>query len=395
MNKENYQPVAFVDTADLTRVEWLEYRKHGLGASDIPVLMEANDFKSVISLFEEKVSRIPIDELNVMVAERKRREQEKKEKPVYAWTLPDNPWTYITEGKFGDPIIDPNSDFSLAIEVGHALEPVIGKYISCRLGLPVFKDTVMYRHPLYPFLLVDLDFVMLCPDHNTGALNRLVIVECKTATYWKRDTWENGVPYGYELQCRAAMSVFNCDECVIVGLLDNNEESVYIHHIFRDYHIESEIILAAKNFWENHVEKEVLPFPSVTKKSVRREIAEFAFRQDKIDPLAPYEEGLPELASEFERLRKMVDDRKRDLKSVQKELDKVELQLSRYALNHAELVCENVRLRWKASSSRSVDYDGLKDYDPLLYARFVHEKVNMGFEAKLIGDNDNENKEAA
>lgn len=39
----------FVDTAGLTREEWLEYRKHGFGASDIAVVMERSEYKSVLA----------------------------------------------------------------------------------------------------------------------------------------------------------------------------------------------------------------------------------------------------------------------------------------------------------------------------------------------------------
>lgn len=44
--------VSLVDTALLTREEWLEYRKHGIGASDIPVIMELSNYRTVLSLFQ-------------------------------------------------------------------------------------------------------------------------------------------------------------------------------------------------------------------------------------------------------------------------------------------------------------------------------------------------------
>ena len=56
MPSEKYRPVPVVDTAGLTRNEWLEYRKHGFGASDMPVVMEQSEYKSVLALFQEKVS---------------------------------------------------------------------------------------------------------------------------------------------------------------------------------------------------------------------------------------------------------------------------------------------------------------------------------------------------
>ena len=148
MPKQSYQPVPFVDAAHLTREEWLEYRKHAVCASDLPVIMELSGYKSVLRLFQEKVSRRPKEELDSMVAERLKRE---------AAVGPPPPPMF--DGR--ELIIDPNADFNLPAECGHALEPVIGKYFAIKLGVPVYKDTVMYAHPDYPFLMVDNDFIAI------------------------------------------------------------------------------------------------------------------------------------------------------------------------------------------------------------------------------------------
>lgn len=158
MSAEN-RPVPFVDTAGLSRSEWLEYRKHGIGASDLPVLMEVSEYKSVLALYQEKCSRKPLEELHKGVQQR----IETEKNCIEVKTL-------LSEGHYGNPIIDPDCDFNLSAEVGRALEPVIAKYLSCRFGFPVYKDTMMYRHPEYPFLFVDLDYMMLAPDRETGEM---------------------------------------------------------------------------------------------------------------------------------------------------------------------------------------------------------------------------------
>ena len=75
MPNEQYKPIPFVDTAGLTRGEWLEYRKHGFGASDIAVVMEQSEYKSVLALFHEKVSRRSKEELDMMVFDRRKKEE--------------------------------------------------------------------------------------------------------------------------------------------------------------------------------------------------------------------------------------------------------------------------------------------------------------------------------
>ncbi len=68
--KQSYEPIPFVDASNLTREEWLEYRKHGIGASDIPVIFEMAEYNSVLGLFLEKVSRRPKEELDRKVVQR-------------------------------------------------------------------------------------------------------------------------------------------------------------------------------------------------------------------------------------------------------------------------------------------------------------------------------------
>ena len=368
-----YTPVPFVDTAGLTRAEWLEYRKHGVGGSDLPVLMETSEYKSVLALYQEKYSRKPLEELQSLVEQRINSGKERVEVK-----------TLLSEGHYGDPIIDPDDNFNLTTEAGHALEPVIAKYISTQLGFPVYKDTMMYRHPEYPFMILNLDYIMLAPDRNTGELNRLVIIECKTASWWKKDDWEDGIPYNYELQCRHAMCVMNVNEVIIICLYDNNENGVAIYSITRDFGIEAEIIQRVKFFWEEHVEKGILPFPTKATKSAKKELAAYAMRQEKFNPPPQlFERGLSELIQQYESFSLELYEKKQEYEVAEKNLEKVKIGLSSYMLNYDEATCGDFKMRWTVKNSRSVDYDALKLAYPLIYAKFVKEKCNMGFEVKV------------
>lgn len=380
---EDYRPEPFVDTDGLTREEWLEYRKHGIGASDLPVLMEASEYKSVLALFEEKVSRKPLEELHQEVQLRLKTDQEN----VPAKTI-------LCEGKFGDPIIDPNAYFNLTTEVGHALELVIAKYLSVATGFPVYRDTILYRHPAYPFLLVDLDFFMVAADPHTGEM-RLIVIECKTASYWKKDDWADGIPYAYEMQCRQAMCVLNVNEALIICLFDNNENGIATYRIVRDYGIEANLILVAKSFWVGNVEKKILPFPTIPTKAAKRELAAYAKQQEKHKPLPHlFEKGLAELANEYESLKAEADIRKEAYDAAKEALDAVELQLSTFMLRHDEARCGDLKLRWTQRRTRSMDYGSFKLAYPCLYARFVQENTSLGFEVKQMNTGKNK-KEAA
>ena len=298
MPKERYQPVPFVDTAGLTRGEWLEYRKHGIGASDIPTIFEKTEYNSVLGLFMEKVSRRPKEELDKEVAQRIIENRAELIAPELCLF-----------GETRRPVIDPDATFNLTTEYGHALEIVMGKYLSTRLGVPVYRIPTMLQHPHYPFLFANLDFVAVFPDRETGELCNVVNVQCKTATHWKLDEIKEQIPEAHELQCRQEMCVANLDETIIIYLCDNNEGGIVSYRIPRDYTLENSIIQAAKGFWQGHVEKKILPFPSVPTNAAMRDIALYATaRRQSYRPPEILERGMPELVQRYAKLKALADE---------------------------------------------------------------------------------------
>ena len=101
-------------------------------------------------------------------------------------------------------------DKSITFAIGHLLEDVVAQIFSKKTGFTVYRDQTMYQHPLFPFLLADVDRFLILPD------GRKAILECKTAHYNMQYLWANGsVPRHYELQVRHYMSVMNIDVAYI------------------------------------------------------------------------------------------------------------------------------------------------------------------------------------
>lgn len=53
----------------------------------------------------------------------------------------------------------------------------MAEIFSKKTGLKVYPVRKMFRHPLYPFMLADVDFFIDFPDGSKG------ILECKTTNY--------------------------------------------------------------------------------------------------------------------------------------------------------------------------------------------------------------------
>ena len=206
----NYQPGVLVDTTGLTREQWLEYRRRGIGGSDVPAVMGQSPFCTGRDLYYDK--------------------------------------------RGIKPVVNEMEENWVAKEVGNRLEELVAKVFSFKTGLEVYPLHRMFYHPLYPFMLADLDFFIRFPDGKTG------ILECKTSNHFNLDKWANDcVPLNYEYQTRHYMSVMNIDVVYIACMFLNNESEFVIRRIDRDYETEEALINEEAYFWNEYVAKGVEP----------------------------------------------------------------------------------------------------------------------------------------
>ena len=271
MLKPRFEPAVLADVSRLTFAERLEYQKLGIMADDLPVIylndrMEKAEYDSVLGLFQEKVSRKSKEELDQAVQERLARSE--------GWPKAEPELELF--GTKRRPVIDLNENFDLTIAHSYTLKRVMAKYLSIRLGVPVYSPSLILQHPHYPYLLAKPDFIAVFPDQDTGELTRLVNVKCKTATYWILEELKKQIPMEHELLCRHEMAVANLDETILAYLCDNNEGGFLLYHLDRDLAAETRIIQCAKAFWRNHIEPEILPIPTVPSDAAERDIALYA-----------------------------------------------------------------------------------------------------------------------
>ena len=202
----NYSPEVVVDTTTLTEKEWLDYRRLGIGGSDVAAIMGQSPFCTGRDLYYDK--------------------------------------------RGIRPVVNEDEDNWVAKSVGHRLEELVAEIFSYKTGLMVYPIHKMFRHPLYPFMVADVDFFINFPDGSKG------ILECKTSNYHCQDKWENDcVPLNYEYQCRHYMAVMNLNVVYIACLFGNNENEYVIRKIERDYDLEEDLINEEAYFWNEYVQK--------------------------------------------------------------------------------------------------------------------------------------------
>ncbi|MCM1296650.1 MAG: YqaJ viral recombinase family protein, partial [Muribaculaceae bacterium] len=211
--RKGQSPTVMVNTAGLTREQWLAWRRRGIGGSDVAAILGISPFRTARDIFYDKLGIAPAE--------------------------PD-------EGNW------------VALEMGNLLEDLVAKIFSRKTGFSIFQIKKMFRHAQYPFMLADVDFFATLPNGET------TILEIKTTNYNARDHWWSPdgreiVPAWYETQVRHYMAVMDIDRAFLCCLYGNNEDEVIIREVKRDAAYEEEMIYLEKNFWENHVQAKCPP----------------------------------------------------------------------------------------------------------------------------------------
>ena len=270
-------PVVIVETTDISEEEWLDYRRTGLGGSDVSAVMGVSPFTTARDLYYDKLKIVPA--------------------------------------------ID-DEDNWVQKEVGHLLEGLVAKIFHVKTGYRIYQVKKMFRHPVYHFMIADVDFFVELPDGS------IAILEIKTTNYNATDKWwhmgKEVVPLNYELQGRHYMAVMGANRVYYCCLYGNNENEVIIRYIDRDLDYESEMIALEEHFWVNHVQAQVPPTytedGTLVLDSVRRHhgcadpnVPEATLDEGCIDSVERYLE-LMELKEELDNRVKAVDYQMKQIK---------------------------------------------------------------------------------
>ena len=204
-----HTPDVVTETGYLTEKEWLDFRRGGIGGSDVAAVMGVSPFTTARDLYFDKLGIKPVIDIN------------------------DN-W--------------------VAKEVGHLLEPLVAKIFEKKTGLKVIQIKKMFSHPTYKYMYADVDFFIETADGRRG------ILEIKTSNHNNRSKWDNNaIPYNYELQVRHYLAVTDLDFAYIACLFSNSDSDFLYREIIRDRDFEQAIIEAEGYFWNEYILNEIEP----------------------------------------------------------------------------------------------------------------------------------------
>lgn len=294
-----------VKTAGLSRGEWLEYRTKGIGGSDVSIIAGIHPFQSAHQLWLEKTGQAK-----------------------------------------------PEQADSEAAHFGTLLEPVVRREFMERTGLKVRQKHMLLQSEEYPFMLADLDGII-----REGGEN--VIFEAKTASAYKQEVWEEGVPAPYLLQVQHYMAVTGAKKTYIAALVGGNH--FFYHVVERDNAMIGKIIAMEQYFWETYVIGGMEPVPDGSEATTEY----FNRRFENCDGSAV---ELPEEAlwvcDEYERLSQQ-------LKVLEKEKNAAANRLKSYLKEAETGTVGGRKVIWKQVSKSTVDAKRLKEEKPEIYSSFL------------------------
>ncbi|MGN8084864.1 YqaJ viral recombinase family protein [Ralstonia sp. 22086] len=196
-----------VETRQLSRGDWLEVRKQGIGGSDAAAAVGLNPYKSQLELWLEKTGRD---------ADLPKPDPTDTTEPVYWGTL---------------------------------LEPIVAAAYTQKTGNRVRKVNAVLQHPTVPFMLANLDREVI------GVLG-VQILECKTAGEFGARLWRDGVPEYVQLQVQHQLAVTGKHAADVAVLLCGQQLAV--HRIERDDDLIARLIELEARFWR-YVETDTPP----------------------------------------------------------------------------------------------------------------------------------------
>lgn len=195
----NRPALRLVETKDLSRDEWLEVRKNGIGGSDAAAAVGLNPYMSPLELWLIKTGRD---------ANLPRPDPHDTTEPVYWGTL---------------------------------LEPIVAASYTKQTGNKVRRVNAVLRHPSVPFMLANIDREVIgCRD--------VQLLECKTAGEFGARLWRDGVPEYVQLQVQHQLAVTGKQAADVAVLLCG--QKLEVHRVVRDDALIARLIELEAAFWQ-------------------------------------------------------------------------------------------------------------------------------------------------
>ena len=302
-----------VSTKSLSREEWLQFRKQGIGSSDAAAACGIHPYLSMLELWMIKTGRMTSN-------------------------------------------IDQSIEGYSPLYWGNTLEPMVAKYYQEHTGNKVRRVNAILQHPDPDnhFMLANLDYAI------TGS-DEVQILECKTAGEHGVKLWRHGVPLYVTCQVQHQLAVTGKSAAHICVLLCGHEAKIY--KVERDERLIASITEHERLFWQ-YVETDTPPTPDHSESAAR------ALKQLYPKPEPSSKVNLTDDNGANKLFDKLLSYRA-SIQEIEERHDQVKHQLQTLIADNEIAVFEKGAISWKRSKdSTTLDSKALLKAKPELLKQF-------------------------
>ena len=306
-------PKRLVNTKNLSREVWLQFRKQGIGSSDAAAACGIHPYLSMLELWMIKTGRM-------------------------------------------ESSIDESLEGYSPLYWGNTLEPMVAKYYQEHTGNKVRRVNAILQHPDPDnhFMLANLDYAITSSDEAQ-------ILECKTTGEHGAKLWKHGVPLYVTCQVQHQLAVTGKQAAHICVLLCGHEAKIY--KVERDERLIESVIEHERLFWQ-YVQTDTPPSPDHSESAARalKQLYPTPKPSSKVD--LREDDGANKL---FEQLLSYRD----YMQELEQRHDQVKHQLQTLIADNEIAVFEKGAISWKRSKdSTSLDSKALTKAHPELLEQF-------------------------
>ena len=300
------------DTKDMSKIEWLKHRQAGIGGSDASCIAGLNPWKSAIQLYMDKKEENP---------------QEQK---------------------------------SLRMELGNRLEGLVAELFTEATGLKVRNVNGILKNYKYPFAIANID---------RAIVGEKAFLECKTTNSYALKEWEEGVPAHYEIQCLHYMAITGATHCYIAALIGNSD--FIWHKIERDQETIDYLMQIERDFWENNIEKDVVPMPDGSDAYSEYLKKKYDKSNGQVIELHLLENGVNKL--------NRYDEIVADIKALESEKKLIEQEIQFHMEDFEVATVGDRKITWKTSNRNTIDSKKLKSEMPEIAQQYMKTSTSRTF----------------
>ncbi|MCD8121276.1 MAG: YqaJ viral recombinase family protein [Clostridiales bacterium] len=303
-----------ISTVGMSREEWLRIRKTGIGGSDAGAICGLNRYRSAIDVYLDKISEKTEDEDNE------------------------------------------------AMRIGRDLEGYVAGRFMEATDLKVRRSNRMYRSREHPFMLADVDRLVVGEDAG---------LEIKTASPFAEDQWKDGsVPLSYLCQVMHYMIILGKRSWYLAVLIMGR--GFQYRKIEWDEEFASALIAAEEIFWNNHVTLRKMPTPDGSEScdKILNHLYPASVQQTAIQ-LTGFDEKL-------KRREELVH----QLKALEQEQRQIDQEIKLFMGGNEAAYNQEYRISWKEVVSSRLDTGRLKVERPEVYQNYLRQNSTRKFTVK-------------